>query len=100
TATPTAARVATTFRPAALDANGNPRTSGAAKTKRARPTAASIAKATTPTAARVATTPRPAALDANGSPQPRFSVAAKAKRMDALKQAAATAAPQASPGSF
>jgi hypothetical protein len=99
-ATPTAARVATTFRPAALDANGNPRTSGAAKTKRAHPTAASIAKATTPTAARVATTPKPAALDANGSPQPRFSVAAKAKRMDARKQAPATAALQASPGSF
>jgi Protein of unknown function (DUF2497) len=70
----------------------------------ARPTAASIAKAATPkSATRVATTPRPAALDANGNPQPRTSVAAKAKRMeltDARKQAPATAAPQASPGSF
>jgi hypothetical protein len=102
-ATPTAARVVTTFRPAALDANGNARSSVAAKAKRARPTALSIAKAATPTAARVATTPRPAALDANGNPQPRTSVAAKAKRMeltDARKQAPATAAPQASPGSF
>ena len=70
----------------------------------ARPTAASMTKAATPkSAARVATTPRPAALDANGNPQPRTSVAAKAKRMeltDARKQAPATAAPQASPGSF
>jgi len=69
----------------------------------ARPTAASLAKALTPkSAARVATKPRPAALDANGNPRPR-TYAAKAKRMeltDARKQAPATAAPQASPGSF
>ena len=70
----------------------------------ARPIATYIAKALTPkSAARVATKPRPAALDANGNPRPRTSVAAKAKRMeltDARKQAPATAAPQASPGSF
>jgi Protein of unknown function (DUF2497) len=70
----------------------------------ARPIATYIAKALTPkSAARVATKPRPAPLDANGNPRPRTSVAAKAKRMeltDARKQAPATAAPQASPGSF
>ncbi len=69
----------------------------------ARPIATYIAKALTPKSARVATKPRPAALDANGNPRPRTSVAAKAKRMeltDARKQAPATAAPQASPGSF
>jgi hypothetical protein len=69
----------------------------------ARPTVASIAKAATPKSARVATTPsRPRSMRM-AIRSPRTSVAAKAKRIeltDARKQAPATAAPQASSGSF
>jgi hypothetical protein len=69
----------------------------------ARPTVASTAKAATPKSARVATTPsRPRSMRM-AIRRPRTSVAAKAKRVeltDARKQAPATAAPQASSGSF
>jgi hypothetical protein len=69
----------------------------------ARPTVASIAKAATPKSVRVATTPsRPRSMRM-AIRSPRTSVAAKAKRIeltDARKQAPATAAPQASSGSF